>query len=75
MERGLFQRDQLPLACKKLVLPDGYGTHLNPSTRETEAGGSLQVLASLVYRASSRTCPRATQRYSVLKEQKQESVW
>ena len=42
----------------------------NPSSQETEAGGSL-FKASLVYRVSSRTA-KATQINPVLKNQKQE---
>jgi hypothetical protein len=41
----------------------------NPSTREAEAGGSLEFEASLVYRVSSRTA-RAIQRNPVSKNQK-----
>ena len=38
----------------------------NPSTREAEAGGSLEFEASLVYKVSSRTA-RAIQRNPVSK--------
>jgi hypothetical protein len=41
----------------------------NPSTREAEAGGSLEFEASLVYRVSSRTVG-AIQRNPVSKNQK-----
>ena len=41
----------------------------NPSTREAEAGGSLEFEASLVYKVSSRTA-RAIQRNPVSKNQK-----
>jgi hypothetical protein len=41
----------------------------NPSTREAEAGGSLEFEASLVYRVSSRTAG-AIQRNPVSKNQK-----
>jgi hypothetical protein len=42
----------------------------NPSTREAEAGGSLEFEASLVYKVSSRTA-RAIQRNPVSKNQNQ----
>jgi hypothetical protein len=42
----------------------------NPSTREAEAGGSLEFKASLVYKVSSRTA-RATQRNPVSNKTKQ----
>jgi hypothetical protein len=44
----------------------------NPSTREAEAGGSLEFEASLVYKVSSRTA-RAIQRNPVSKNQKQKN--
>jgi hypothetical protein len=46
----------------------GGAAAFNPSTKETEAGES-EFGAGLVYRVSSRTA-RATQRNSVLKNQK-----
>jgi hypothetical protein len=42
---------------------------LNPSTREAEAGGFLELEASLVYRVSFRIV-RATRRNPVSKKQK-----
>jgi hypothetical protein len=42
------------------------GIYLNPSTREAEAGKSLEFKASLVYRVSSRTA-KATQKIPVSK--------
>jgi hypothetical protein len=44
----------------------------NPSTREAEAGGSLEFEASLVYKVSSRTA-RARQRNPVSKNQKNQA--
>ena len=41
-----------------------------PRAQETEAGGSLELKTSLVYRVSSRTA-RATQRNPVSKNQKE----
>jgi hypothetical protein len=55
---------------KKFSLQPGVVAHaFNPSTREAEAGGSLEFEASLVYKVSSRTA-RAIQRNPVSKNQK-----
>ena len=52
------------------IKPWGAGVaHVfNPSTREAEAGGSLEFEASLIYRASSRTGSK-TKEKSCLKRQ------
>jgi hypothetical protein len=45
----------------------------NPKTQEVEAGKSLEMEASLVYKASSRTA-RATQRDSLLKKDERKKL-
>jgi hypothetical protein len=55
----LFLRNQEEIAEKVLRNSGGLGTMIahafNPSTQEAEAGRSLKLQASLVYRIISRT--------------------
>ena len=55
------------ICYKGVGLRQVAGAHtFNPNTEEAEAGGSLKLKASLVYRVSSRTV-RVTQRDHVSK--------